>query len=118
MPSMTRADADPTDTRVEQRAHPRCGVNVRCWISDGRVQRYATLVDISMGGARVATAAPPPVGGLVTMKFSLSDDSAPIEADARIVWRAQGFRGRGGVMGLHFTGVADLSGIQAYLTAK
>jgi len=88
---------------------------VRCWVSDGEVDRYASLADISLDGARLFTAAPPVVGRRVTMRFLLRAKGTEVLAEARVVWRSEGFRGRGGVMGVQFLSISGADEIVAYV---
>jgi hypothetical protein len=101
--------------RVEQRASRRRNVPLRCWLSDGVVDRYAALADVSLDGARVVTVAPPPVGTTVALRFRLQANGADVRAVARIVWRTEGFRGRGGVVGVHFANVVGAEAIAAFV---
>lgn len=84
------------------RRGPRTAVNARIWLSDGRVQRFTRMVNVSVGGARVVTACPPPVGAVMSLSFQLSPDLPPISGQGVVVWRVEGHRGRGGVVGLEF----------------
>jgi len=102
--------------RVEQRQYPRRAGTVRCWLSDGAVDRYAMLVDVSVGGARVATVAPPAVGAAVTLRFRLGQRGAQeVQALARIVWRNAAARGRGGVVGMIFSEVQGAEHIARFV---
>lgn len=49
------------------------------------------------------TAAPPPVGRKIYLSFTREADGAVIETQATVVWRAAGYWGRGGVMGVAFS---------------
>jgi hypothetical protein len=101
--------------RAEQRANRRRNVPVRCWVSDGDVDRFASLADISLDGARLFTAAPPVVGRRVSLRFSLRPRGAEVRAEARVVWRSEGFRGRGGVVGVQFASISAADEIAAYV---
>ena len=101
--------------RSEQRVNRRRNVPVRCWVSDGEVDRYASLADISLDGARLLTAAPPSVGRRVSMRFSLRSKGAEVRAEARVVWRSEGLCGRGGVMGVQFVSISGADEIAAYV---
>ncbi len=90
---------------------------LRCWVIDTNVERFVALADVSQRGARVLTATPPGVGERVELRFELPTElptgpRAPVAgadtviAQGRVVWRAEGFRGRGGVMGLAFESVS------------
>ncbi len=107
--------ADPRARRVEQRVNRRRVVPVRCWVSDGFVLRYASLADISLDGARILTTAPPSVGDVLTLRFRLRSSGQEVCASGRVVWRSEGFRGRGGVMGVHFTELSGADDIAAYI---
>ena len=91
---------------AEQRASRRRALYVRCRIQDELVDRHAWLSDLSQGGARVLTAAPPCTGSYVRLTLSLPEVAEPIAAEGRVVWRAAGFGGRGGVMGIEFAWVS------------
>ncbi len=116
MPTMGNTGAQgPAAGRPEQRASRRKVVPVRCWIVDGKVERYASLADISLDGARLLTASPPLVGTTVTMRFRLHCKGNEVSAEARVVWRSEGFRGRGGVMGVEFISLTGTDEIVAYV---
>lgn len=87
---------------------------VRCRLGDGAVDRYAQLADLSEGGARVVTAGPPAPGTRLSLTFKL-DDNEVIEAFARVVWRSEGFHGRGGLMGVQFESVSAPGVLAAFL---
>ncbi|MBI3179753.1 MAG: PilZ domain-containing protein [Deltaproteobacteria bacterium] len=112
---MSSQSADSRARRVEQRVSRRRVVPVRCWVADGLVARYASLADISLDGARVLTTAPPSVGQLLSLRFRLRASGEEVRASGRVVWRSEGFRGRGGVMGVHFTEIAGAEEIAAYI---
>jgi hypothetical protein len=40
---------------------------------------------------------------------------AEVRAEARVVWRSEGFRGRGGVMGVQFVSISGADEIAAYV---
>jgi hypothetical protein len=87
----------------KQRASWRRRVSLRCFLDDGAVERHSWLVDLGPGGARVATAGPPPEGH--HLRFELGIGSPPVRtvwARGRVVWRVAGYGGRGGLMGLAF----------------
>ncbi len=109
------ASADRPARRVEQRQFHRRNVLLRCWLSDGKVDRYASLVDISADGARVLTVAPPPTTAMVTLRLRLPPGDEEISAVARVVWRSEGFRGRGGVLGMQFAQIAGLTELTAFV---
>ena len=46
------------------------------------------------------TALPPRVGRDVSIRFRLTETGPVIETEAQVVWRSNGFRGRGGLMGV------------------
>ncbi|MBI5508149.1 MAG: PilZ domain-containing protein [Deltaproteobacteria bacterium] len=113
---MALSPTEDRPARQEQRHGRRRAALLRCWLSDGAVERYTSLADVSLEGARVATVAPPPVGAVVTLRFRPRPQGGVVEAVARVVWRTEGFRGRGGVVGLHFvevTGMQDLAALVA-----
>ncbi len=68
-------------------------------------ERFVSLADLSLDGARVLTLAPPGVGEKVELRLKLPGD--PLVVTAHVVWRAEGFRGRGGVLGLAFDSVSE-----------
>ncbi len=88
---------------------------MRCWVSDGTVKRYASLSDLSLDGARILTAAPPMIGVSLGLRFKLRDSGEEVRAKARVIWRSEGFRGRGGVIGVQFTNVTGADEIAAYI---
>jgi hypothetical protein len=79
---------------------------LRCWLIDATAERYVSLADLSLDGARVLTLAPPGVGEKVVLRLD-NVPGEPLVVTARVVWRAEGFRGRGGVMGLAFDSVSE-----------
>ena len=101
--------------RLEQRASRRRELPARCWVDDGSVERYASLADISVNGARVLTASPPQVGRTVALRFRLQPRGAEVRAEARVVWRSEGFGGRGGVMGVQFSALSRADEVAAYV---
>jgi hypothetical protein len=107
--------AEPPNRRVEQRAHRRCKGACRCWLSDGTVDRFASIADVSLDGARVFTAGPPPVGAAVGLRFRLRDTGVQVRATARVIWRTEGFRGRGGVIGVQFEEVDGADEIASFI---
>ena len=113
--AMANEGTDIRARRVEQRTSRRRSVPLRCWLSDGVVERYASLADVSLDGARVVTVSPPAVGATVSLRFRLQANGAEVRAIARVVWRAEGFRGRGGVVGVHFANVVGAEAIAAFV---
>ena len=103
--------------RDEQRRSPRKSATVRSWLADGLVERYTVMCDLSAGGARVATAGPPAVGREVAISFRLSDLGDEVRASGRVVWRTEGYMGRGGVIGVEFAKVLPPDAIAAYVGA-
>jgi hypothetical protein len=101
--------------RPEQRAAPRRGSPVRCWAGDGTIERFASLADISRDGARLYTALPPAPGEIIDLRFRLAAAGAEVHAQARVVWRAEGPRGRGGVIGVSFIAVEGIEEIARYV---
>lgn len=101
--------------RSEQRRGRRQRVLVRCRLDDGRVERFAWLVELSAGGARIVTAAPPPVGQQLELTFALPEHAPLVCRGARVVWRAVGHWGRGGVMGLAFADEQAEHAVTEYL---
>ena len=79
------------------------------------MDRYASLADISLDGARLFTAAPPLVGRRVSLRFLLRARGVEVRAEARVAWRSEGFRGRGGVMGVQFVSISGADEIVAYV---
>lgn len=55
------------------------------------------------------------VGASLGLRFTLGDSGEEIRAKARVVWRSEGFRGRGGVIGVQFTSVTGADEIAAYI---
>lgn len=88
---------------------------LRCWVIDAKAERFVQLVDVSLSGARVLAAAPPEVGDRVVLRFQLPTSSPLVVASGRVVWRAEGFRGRGGVMGLAFESVNEVAALGAFI---
>lgn len=101
----------------EQRYHERRATPLRCWIVDAKAERFVSLVDLSLSGARVLAAAPSEVGERVVVRFTLPTSPVPVVATARVIWRAEGFRGRGGVMGLAFESVSEVAALTAFIEA-
>ena len=99
----------------EQRHHVRRSTPLRCWLVDGKAERFVSLADLSLSGARVLAAAPPEVGERVVLRFNLPTSPVPVVANARVVWRAEGFRGRGGVLGLAFDSVSEVAALSAFI---
>ena len=98
----------------QRRAHPRRPAAARCVVSDGIVERHTRLADLSSAGARIATAIPPEVGAQIQLVL-LPGLGDPIVLNAIVVWRSEGFRGRGGVMGVRFVGNSDGIRLRTYL---
>lgn len=88
---------------------------LRCWVIDKHVERFVSLADLSTQGARVLTATPPSVGERVELRFDLPSSVETLIAKGRVVWRAEGFRGRGGVMGLAFDSVSAASDLESFI---
>ncbi len=107
--------AEPRPRRQEQRLGRRREGPLRCWVEDGQVDRFASLADLSREGARLFTVAPPPVGERVTLRMRLRPEGTEVCAEARVVWRAAGAHGRGGVMGVRFVSVDGVDEITAYV---
>src|SRR5688572_2364473 len=101
--------------REEQRKSQRKSTVARCWLADGAVDRYTLLSDLSVSGARVATAGPPPVGCSIALTFRLPESDAEVRASGRVVWRSEGFGGRGGVIGVEFGEVSETRAIAAFV---
>lgn len=99
----------------EQRGSVRKQAKLRCWVIDKNVERYVSLADLSASGARVMTATPPSVGERVELRFDLPSALEPLVAQGRVVWRAEGFRGRGGVMGLAFDSVSGSQELDSFI---
>ena len=83
---------------------------LRCWLIDATAERYVSLADLSRDGARVLTSTPPSVGEHVELRVSLPGE--PLVVTGHVVWRAEGFRGRGGVMGLAFDSISATSALE------
>ncbi len=105
----------PRLTGSDNRIFPRRPSSVRCRVSDGEVERFTRLANISFGGARVITASPPNAGTEVAIRFKLRHDGPAIESRARVVWRVEGFRGRGGMMGVAFESLSDEAEVARYV---
>ncbi|MEZ4271667.1 MAG: PilZ domain-containing protein [Myxococcota bacterium] len=101
--------------RSSRRSGPRRTTSARCRINDGDIERFTRLMDVGAGGIRVRTAKPPDIGAEVGVRFSLRDDGQEVQATGRVVWRGEGFHGRGGVMGVVFTTVENVGEITHYL---
>ncbi len=99
---------------LEKRIASRHPADIRCWVGDGGVERYARVADINEYGIRVETAAPPPVGSVLTVRFKLPPLGSTVNAQAEVRWRSTGHEGRAGAMGLQFTRVLGRETIQAY----
>ncbi|MEL6544035.1 MAG: PilZ domain-containing protein [Myxococcota bacterium] len=102
------------DSYREKRIATRLPADVRCWVGDGGVERYARVADVSEFGVRIETAAPPPVGASLSVRFKLPPLGQTVEATAEVRWRSMGHRGRAGAMGLSFTSVLGREAIEAY----
>lgn len=102
------------DSDREKRIAPRHLADVRCWVGDGGVERYARVGDINEYGMRIETVAPPEVGATVTVRFKLPPLGSPVEAHAEVRWRANGEDTRSGAMGVQFQRILGRETIQAY----
>lgn len=96
------------ERRVELRASERRPTQLRCWVGDQVVDRFVSACELSAAGARLVTATPPRVGERITVRFDVPGSAPPAPLRARVVWRTEGFRGRGGVMGIAFDEPSDL----------
>jgi hypothetical protein len=83
-------------------------------LGDGAVERHTVLSDLSATGARIATAGPPAVGRSIRLVFDLAAQR-DVEAHGRVVWRTQGFGGRGGLVGVVFERVSAPEAIAAFV---
>jgi hypothetical protein len=101
--------------RVEQRRTPRRAAGLRCTLEDGFVERHTVLSDLSVGGARVATAGPPPIGRPISLTFELGDGRSIIEARGAVVWRSEGLGGRGGFVGIAFDELSEPAAVAAFV---
>lgn len=109
---------EPSSTgQVGQRRFPRRDFFGRCWVDDGAIARYVTMMDVCECGARVRITAPPAAGSTIELRFSLTDDKSEIIAQAKVVWRAPGISGQSGMMGLSFDTVSERQVIQNYVGA-
>jgi len=104
---------EPTSRRTQK----RIAAEFRCTIFDGEVKRYARVANLSAGGARIITAAPPAIGKTVTLTIFLAPTKKEITSRAVIVWRAEGIHGRGGFIGVRFDDISDRDAIVAFTTA-
>ena len=103
---MSRAEEQRANVRRKTLSAGHDGrTPLRCWLIDATAERFVALADLSLDGARVLTLAPPGVGERVVLRLDLPGD--PLVVNAHVVWRAEGFRGRGGVMGLAFDSVSE-----------
>ena len=112
---MVTEETEIRPRRAEQRGSLRRSAPLRCWLSDGGLDRYVMLADISTKGARIITVSPPAVASLLTLRLRLGTDGDKVRAVARVVWRAEGFRGRGGVAGVRFTDVVGAEAIARFV---
>ncbi len=119
--------------RPSRRSSSRINLRARCWIDDGQVERYSRLVDLGNGGVRISTTRPQPVGTVVRIRFDLATRFIPemgiqnetgmksernfktVYASGRIIWRTEGFFGRGGLAGIEFIDVQGSSVISSFL---
>jgi len=108
-------DSDALAPSREMRSSPRRSAQVRVRISEPDMVRYTLLADIGMGGARLVTAAPPAIGQKLGLRFRLRAEGPDVSAEAVVVWRSEGLRGRGGLVGVEFASVSDLGEIIAFL---
>ena len=108
-------DLDTAPVDSEQRANPRRDVSIRCRVLACDIERFTRIVDLSCGGARVVTATPPGVGTRLGLRFALRPGGAEVEATAIVIWRVDGFRGRGGLMGVEFQAVSNPSEIADFV---
>lgn len=101
----------------EQREGKRRAVLIRCRLqgSHDAVERFTRIADLGPGGARIFTATPPGVGELLAITFRLSSAGATVVTEARVVWRSEGYHGRGGVIGVEFVTVSDPDAVQRFL---
>ncbi len=102
----------------EQRSAPRRAVLLRCRVQEGGeepVQRFTRIADLSVTGARILTASPPDVGEILTLSFQLSERGPRIDAEARVIWRSEGYRGRGGVIGVAFIALQNAAALERFV---
>lgn len=109
------AEQTLTAARPEKRTTARRHGVLRCRVADASLVRFARLTELSYAGARVLTALPPRVGAEVTVRFRIGRQTSPIEASGVVVWRSDGFLGRGGVMGVRFVDISDERALTRYL---
>jgi hypothetical protein len=89
--------------RREQRSAWRRRISARCFLDDGAVERHSWIVDLGPGGARVATAGPPPEGHFLRFELGIGAPARrSVWTRGRVVWCVAGYGGRGGLMGLAF----------------
>jgi hypothetical protein len=107
------------ERQTELRASYRRPTQLRCWASWGLVERFVMMADLSAEGARIQTAKPPNIGETVTVRLLLpvGDDPQDIILRGRVVWRSEGYRDRGGLMGLAFERMGTAPEIAAYVAA-
>ena len=102
--AMSRAQEQRASVRRQTAfAGPDGLTPLRCWLIDATAERFASLADLSRDGARVLTSMPPSVGEKVELRVDMLQ--RPFVMTGRVVWRSEGFHGRGGVMGLAFDSV-------------
>lgn len=51
----------------------------------------------------------------MVLRVIVPTSSEPLVATGRVVWRAEGFRGRGGVMGLAFDSVSEAHALNSFI---
>lgn len=76
------------------------------------------MTDMSMGGCFVKTEEPAAPGTIVTLRFVLPGDEAPLSVVGEVVWWRKGDQGGPPRMGVRFVRVAeeDLEKLKRYLT--
>ncbi|HET6343623.1 MAG TPA: PilZ domain-containing protein [Myxococcota bacterium] len=102
---MPELQASAHAQHLEKRRFARLPVWLRCWVTDDLVQRYACIEELSAGGARIVTAMPPQLGVSVRVLLpteAANESPSQVWVPAQVIWRAAGFQGRGGVMGVRF----------------
>jgi type IV pilus assembly protein PilZ len=72
---------------------------------------FAYITDLSLLGIFVRTETPSPPGTRLTLRFTPTGQSAPMELEGQVIWinpvRAEHERGRNPGMGIRFLGVTD-----------
>jgi transcriptional regulator with PAS, ATPase and Fis domain len=98
--------------RLEQQRYYRAQLNIPITMRHADEQFPGTLLNISLGGAAIATAKPLKFGALLSLRFSIPETEIETEVSGRVAWS-----NREGQHGIQFREMpaAILSGLQRWL---